>query len=57
MQNHIFNTAKEMELPLRMAFQAIYLSILGTTRGPKAGTLFASLDKDWVLKRLEEAGK
>ncbi|MFQ5887541.1 MAG: hypothetical protein ACE5HY_02460, partial [Candidatus Hydrothermarchaeales archaeon] len=56
-QNHIFKTAKETGLPLKTAFQAIYLSMLGTTRGPKAGTLLASLDKDWVLKRFRDLGR
>ncbi len=53
-QDHIFTTSKEMKMPLRNAFQAIYLSLLGVTRGPKAGTLIVSLDKDWVLKRFKE---
>lgn len=52
-QNYIFNVANEMGLPLRKAFQAVYLSLLGTTRGPKAGTLIASLEKEWVINRFK----
>lgn len=53
-QNRIFDEAREMHLSPKKAFQAIYLSILGDTRGPKAGTLLASLDRDWVVKRFKE---
>jgi lysyl-tRNA synthetase class 1 len=36
------------------AFSAIYLSILGKDSGPQAGWLLASLDKEFVVKRLKE---
>jgi lysyl-tRNA synthetase class 1 len=35
-------------------FQAIYLSFLGKGYGPKAGWFLSVLDRDFVLKRLEE---
>ena len=34
------------------AFQAIYRVILGKDYGPKAGWFLASLDRDWLVKRL-----
>lgn len=38
-------------------FQAIYLSFLGKGYGPKAGWFLSVLDKEFVLKRLEEVTK
>jgi lysyl-tRNA synthetase class 1 len=35
------------------AFQAIYRVILGKDSGPKAGWFLASLDKDWLVRRLK----
>lgn len=49
----IFNLAKNT-IGARPAFQAIYLSIIGKKSGPKAGWLLASLDRNFVKKRLEE---
>ena len=37
------------------AFAAIYLAFLGRHNGPRAGWLLASLDKDFVVRRLLEA--
>ena len=39
----------------KTAFQALYLVLLGKTTGPRLGYFMASLEKDWVLKRLKEA--
>ncbi len=39
----------------KVAFQALYLVLLGKTTGPRLGYFMASLEKDWVLKRLKEA--
>jgi lysyl-tRNA synthetase class 1 len=50
----IYLTAKGMEIPLKGAFAAIYLSIMGTERGPRASTFIASLDKKWVVARFRE---
>jgi len=38
----------------RLAFSAIYLSILGKDSGPQAGWLLAALDRDFVIKRVNE---
>lgn len=54
LQTLIFSTAKEIDLPQKEAFQAIYLAFLGKDRGPKAGSLFSYLDKFFVLQRLGE---
>jgi len=39
----------------KMAFQALYLVLLGKTTGPRLGYFMASLEKDWVIKRINEA--
>jgi lysyl-tRNA synthetase class 1 len=54
LQTLIFSTAREIEVPQKDAFQAIYLAFLGKEKGPKAGSLFSYLDKSFVLKRLNE---
>jgi lysyl-tRNA synthetase class 1 len=37
------------------AFQALYLALLGTKRGPRIGWFLAFLDRDFVVRRLREA--
>jgi lysyl-tRNA synthetase class 1 len=39
----------------RRSFAAIYLAFIGRDSGPRAGWLLASLDKDFVVKRLLDA--
>jgi len=55
-QNRIYELAREDGLGMKPAFRAIYLCILGRERGPKAGTLIASLDREWIASRFSEAG-
>jgi lysyl-tRNA synthetase class 1 len=55
-QDAVFNTSKEVGLKAREAFGAIYRSMLGRPRGPRAGFFLASLDREWVLARLQRAG-
>ena len=50
----IHEKRKSTEISPRDAFSAIYLIFLGKDSGPQAGWLLASLDKKFVLKRLEE---
>jgi lysyl-tRNA synthetase, class I len=45
----------ELSLEPRALFSAFYLSFLGREDGPKVGWFLASLPRDFVLKRLEEA--
>ncbi|HLE97140.1 MAG TPA: lysine--tRNA ligase [Candidatus Thermoplasmatota archaeon] len=51
----VHGTSKEAGLRGSDAFRAIYVAFLGKERGPRAGHLLASLERDFVLKRLEEA--
>ena len=52
----IFAAAADAALPARRAFEAIYLAFLGRPNGPRAGWLLGSLEPDFVLGRLDEAG-
>jgi lysyl-tRNA synthetase, class I len=54
-QARIFGTAKERGLAAGVAFRAVYLAFLGRPNGPRAGWLVASLDPDFVQRRLAEA--
>jgi len=62
MQNELYEVAKRVGLlqdnkPSRDAFAAIYLAFLGKPNGPKAGWLIATLDPEFVRRRLDEASK
>jgi lysyl-tRNA synthetase class 1 len=54
-QAAIFAVATGTGLDARAAFTALYLAFLGRPNGPRAGWLLASLDSDFVIRRLEEA--
>lgn len=53
--NTLHETAKGLGLKPGDAFAAIYKAFLGKPRGPRAGHFLSSLDKAFVLQRLEEA--
>lgn len=54
--NMVYAAAGEGEaLKPAEAFQAIYLALLGTLRGPRVGWFLAFLDRDFVVRRLREA--
>jgi lysyl-tRNA synthetase class 1 len=55
-QAAIFAAAAGQGLDARAAFNALYLAFLGRANGPRAGWLLASLDHQFVLGRLREAG-
>jgi len=50
----IHEIRKAMNINPRDAFSAIYLSFIGKDSGPQAGWLLASLDRKFVIKRLQE---
>ena len=55
LQSVIFERARELQLPPGKAFNAIYLSFVGRASGPRAGSLLASLDRQFVIDRLRVA--
>jgi lysyl-tRNA synthetase, class I len=55
-QTAIFAVAARCGLDPKGAFNALYLAFLGRPNGPRAGWLLASLERDFVVGRLTEAG-
>lgn len=51
----IHTVAAERDIKQGQAFRAIYRAILGKDRGPRAGFFLASLERDFVLKRFQDA--
>lgn len=54
LHSEIHEVKKSMEITPKDAFSAIYASFLGKESGPQAGWLLASLDHEFVAKRLTE---
>lgn len=54
LQQELYNTAKKQNIAVKKAFQAIYLSLIGKTYGPKAAWLLLDQDKEFVIKRFKE---
>jgi len=50
----IHEIRKAMNINPREAFSAIYLAFIGKDSGPQAGWFLASLERNFVIKRLEE---
>jgi lysyl-tRNA synthetase class 1 len=51
----VHGLSKEMDLKARDAFGAVYIAMLDRTRGPRVGYFLASMDRDWVVSRFQEA--
>ncbi|MEE9610883.1 MAG: lysine--tRNA ligase [Desulfatiglandales bacterium] len=56
-QAEIFKLGAEKGLTAGKTFEAVYLPLLGRKRGPKAGGLVSSLDREWLIKRFREASE
>lgn len=54
LQIDLYELSKEIGLPAKDAFAAIYLSFIGKTHGPKAGMLLANLGKEKVVERIKK---
>lgn len=53
-QGRIHELGPALGLSAKKAFQAVYLAVMGSTSGPRAGNLLASLDREWVVRRFKE---
>lgn len=53
-QTDIYQAARDMNLPPKEAFAAIYISLIGKDHGPRAAWLISSLDGEFVKKRFSE---
>ncbi len=49
--------AKATSLGAKKGFQALYKILIQRTSGPRLGTFLATMDKEFVVKRLEEASQ
>ncbi|MBU4098676.1 lysine--tRNA ligase, partial [Patescibacteria group bacterium] len=56
-QKELYVWSKELAIPSKDAFAAIYLALIGKDHGPKAGWLILSLDKEFIKKRFLEIDK
>ena len=56
LQSAVFTTAKERGIGAGAGFAALYAAFLGRSSGPRAGWLLASLDRPFVIERLQAAG-
>ncbi len=54
LQATVFETARMTPIEQPVAFKAIYCVLLDKEAGPKAGNLFAYLDRDFLRKRFAE---
>ncbi len=55
MHNEIYTASEGAKIKPAEAFEALYLVILNKKAGPKAGWFLASLEHEWLVKRLREA--
>jgi len=53
--NHIHESAQSCDLSSKEAFRSLYGIFIGKAKGPRLGFFLASLDQDFVLKRLKDA--
>jgi lysyl-tRNA synthetase, class I len=56
LHNAIFEAAKASGVDPKEAFRALYLSLIGKPKGPRAGYFLASLSRPFVIRRFAEAG-
>src|SRR5206468_2682853 len=56
-QAAIFAVAADHGVDAKAAFNALYFAFLGRPNGPRAGWLLASLEREFVVRRLREAGQ
>lgn len=54
LQVALYDISKKINLPVKEAFAAIYLSLIGKSHGPKAAWFILNIPSDFVLKRFEE---
>lgn len=52
----VYDTATKLGLKPAVGFKVVYLLFLNKDHGPKVGFFLSSLEKDFVIKRLNQAG-
>ncbi|HVL86790.1 MAG TPA: lysine--tRNA ligase [Candidatus Thermoplasmatota archaeon] len=51
----VYAAAEKAGLPGKKGFEVVYKAFLGQPRGPRAGYFLASLERDFVARRLQDA--
>jgi len=54
LQTAVFDAARLTPMPPKLAFAAIYKVLLNREQGPKAGSLIAFIEKEFITKRFNE---
>ena len=54
LQISLYELAKELKIPTKDAFAAIYIAFIGKTHGPRAGMLLSKFGKEKVIDRIKE---
>lgn len=57
LQQALYETAKNLDVSVKKAFQAIYLSLIGKTHGPKAAWFLLEQDVDQVIERFKKTSQ
>lgn len=57
LQQKLYALTKELNIPARSAFEALYISLIGKTHGPKAGWFLLDQDKNFIIDRFKEIAK
>lgn len=57
LQISLYELSKQLNVPAKEAFAAIYLSFIGKTHGPRAGMLLSKFGKEKVIERIIEVTK
>ncbi len=52
----LYQVREQLDTEPRIVFEAIYIALLGKSRGPRAGWFISALDHDFVTKRFRQAG-
>lgn len=52
LQVSLYELSKELGIPTKDAFSAIYIAFIGKTHGPRAGMLLAGFGKEKVIERI-----
>ncbi|PIP57994.1 lysine--tRNA ligase [Candidatus Woesebacteria bacterium CG22_combo_CG10-13_8_21_14_all_39_10] len=57
LQISLYELTKQLKIPPKDAFAAIYTAFIGKTHGPRAGMLLAKFGKEKVIGRIREVAK
>lgn len=57
LQISLYELSKQLKIPTKDAFVAIYLAFIGKTHGPRAGMLLAKFGKKKIVERILEVTK